>query len=112
MDVLTVEEAAAKLKVEATTVRRMLKTGRLRGRKLGKAWRIPESELRRVVEVEAPGVSPPSATPLPRAPVDQTQFVSLMTELDALAGAWTGATPPLHADAVERIYREREDAQL
>jgi hypothetical protein len=35
-----------------------------------------------------------------------------LDELDALAARWTAHTPPLVDDAVERAYREREDAQL
>jgi excisionase family DNA binding protein len=50
--IYTVDEAAATLKVDAQTVRRMLQQGRIKGRKLGKAWRIPESALRGAVTVE------------------------------------------------------------
>lgn len=42
---LTVDEAAAALKLHAQTVREHLKTGKLRGIKRGRAWRIPESAL-------------------------------------------------------------------
>ena len=50
-NIYTVDEAAATLKVDAQTVRRMLQQGRIKGRKLGKAWRIPESALQSVVAV-------------------------------------------------------------
>lgn len=50
--IYTVDEAAATLKLDAQTVRRMLQQGRLSGRKVGKAWRISESALRRVVAVQ------------------------------------------------------------
>ena len=44
-ELLTVEEAAARLKVDVETVRRWLRSGQLRGLKLGRMWRIPESAL-------------------------------------------------------------------
>ena len=42
----TVEEAAQILKVSEDTVRRWLRDGTLRGRKLGRVWRISEEEIR------------------------------------------------------------------
>lgn len=42
---LTVEEAAEVLRVHPETVRVMLREKRLKGRKLGKDWRIPRSEV-------------------------------------------------------------------
>jgi excisionase family DNA binding protein len=42
---LTVDEAAAALKLHAQTVREHLKAGKLRGIKRGSVWRIPESAL-------------------------------------------------------------------
>lgn len=44
---ITVEEAAARLRVKPATVRLWLRTGRLRGVKVGpRLWRIPERSLR------------------------------------------------------------------
>jgi excisionase family DNA binding protein len=43
---LTVDETADTLRVHADTVRRWLRSGRLRAVKFGKAYRIPESHLR------------------------------------------------------------------
>ncbi len=45
---LTVEEAAQILKLRVETVRRWLREGTLKGRKIGRVWRIPESELRQL----------------------------------------------------------------
>ena len=42
---LTVEELAHTLKVEVGTVRRWLRTGKLRGLKMDRVWRIPQTEL-------------------------------------------------------------------
>ena len=43
--ILTVEEAAEKLRVKPHTVREYLKRGMIPGRKLGRSWRIVEAEL-------------------------------------------------------------------
>ena len=43
--ILTVEEAAEKLRISAKTTRRMLKMGKLPGRKVGRAWRVVETDL-------------------------------------------------------------------
>ena len=45
MRILTAQEAADLLKVNLQVVRRYLKQGKLPGRKIGKHWRILESEL-------------------------------------------------------------------
>jgi acetyl-CoA synthetase len=45
---LTVEETARSLKLTVDTVRRWLRDGTIHGRKLGRVWRIPESELQRL----------------------------------------------------------------
>jgi excisionase family DNA binding protein len=44
-DVLSVEEAAALLKVPPATVRREARAGRLPGRHVGKQWRFARSAL-------------------------------------------------------------------
>ena len=41
----TVEEAADILKVHKDTLRRWLREGKLRARKVGKGWRVPRSEV-------------------------------------------------------------------
>jgi excisionase family DNA binding protein len=43
--ILTPEEVAARLKVKPRTVQAWLRSGRLAGLKLGKLWRIRESDL-------------------------------------------------------------------
>jgi excisionase family DNA binding protein len=50
--VLTVPEVAEQLRVTEETVRRWLRSGRIRGISLGSkraGWRIPESEVRRLL---------------------------------------------------------------
>lgn len=42
---LTVEQAAQRLQVAQSTIRRLLASGELRGIKRGKLWRVPENAL-------------------------------------------------------------------
>lgn len=46
----TVEEAAEHLGVSMVTVGRWLRSGNLRGVKVGRAWRVPESALDEVAQ--------------------------------------------------------------
>lgn len=53
---LTINEAAARLRLNRETVRRWLSTGKLRGHKLGPTrggWRIPESALQEYLDATA-----------------------------------------------------------
>jgi excisionase family DNA binding protein len=43
--ILTVQETAAYLKVDADTIRRWLRGGQLPGRKFGRSWRIRKSDV-------------------------------------------------------------------
>jgi len=52
-DLLTVPELAARLRVTPETIRRWLREGKLRGRRLGgprMGWRIAPSELARLMD--------------------------------------------------------------
>ncbi|MDW7729699.1 MAG: helix-turn-helix domain-containing protein [Bacillota bacterium] len=49
---LTVEEAAAILKVRENTVRDWLKSGKLKGFKVGRVWRLTEEAIAEFVESE------------------------------------------------------------
>lgn len=55
MEYYTPEEAANKLKLARRTVYRWLREGRIKGRKMGQLWRIPESELNRLLGGEQNG---------------------------------------------------------
>lgn len=48
----TPEEAAEILKVIPYTVRKWLRDGKIKGTKLGRMWRISESELKRLLSAE------------------------------------------------------------
>ncbi len=55
---LTVEQAAQRLQIHPTSVRRQLQRGRLRGVKRGNLWRVPESAL-------LENTPPPTSSPVP-----------------------------------------------
>lgn len=42
---LTVDEAAERLRIHSTTLRRLLRNGQFPGIRVGNLWRIPESAL-------------------------------------------------------------------
>lgn len=48
-DLFTIEETAEKLKAHPETVRDWLRTRQLTGVKLGRSWRVRESDLREFV---------------------------------------------------------------
>ncbi len=56
---LTVEEVAAILKVQPLTVRQMFREGRIRGFKIGKAWRTTMPILEEDITCMSRGVKPP-----------------------------------------------------
>ena len=45
--ILTVEQAAEKLQMSTRTTRDMLRLGKLPGRKIGRAWRVVDTDLER-----------------------------------------------------------------
>ncbi len=49
-ELLTVKEAAARLKVQPKTIREWLQPGKVRGAKAGKSWRIPVDALTELVK--------------------------------------------------------------
>ena len=49
-DYYTVKEAAAALNVNRQTIIRRIESGKIDGKKVGKTWRIPKSELSEIFE--------------------------------------------------------------
>ena len=47
--ILTVEQAAEKLQLTPKTTRKLLKEGKMPGRKVGRAWRVLETDIERWV---------------------------------------------------------------
>ena len=56
---LTMAEAIARLSTTRATFNRWLKSGRVRGVKVGRQWRFRASELQRLLEGETPTMSLP-----------------------------------------------------
>ncbi len=54
---LTVEQVAQTLQVHLDTVRHWLRTGQLKGSKIGRVWRVPESELHKLAAGSGVGES-------------------------------------------------------
>ena len=52
--ILTTHQAAEKLQVKPLTIRKYLRSGVIPGRKLGREWRILETDLERMVSAPAP----------------------------------------------------------
>jgi excisionase family DNA binding protein len=50
---LTIEEAASRVKVKPDTVRLWLRTGRLKGLKAGRLWRVKTTDLEAFLEQSA-----------------------------------------------------------
>ena len=58
---LTVEDAAQRLAVTPYTLREWLKAGHVRGAKIGRQWRVPESALIELAQGNnAPGTAMPT----------------------------------------------------
>jgi excisionase family DNA binding protein len=51
-EVLTIKEAAVRLKLKADTVRNWVKAGKLKGVKLGRVWRVDAEDLERMLRGE------------------------------------------------------------
>jgi excisionase family DNA binding protein len=49
MDVLTTNQAAAKLQVHRETLLRWIRKGKVRAVKLSRTWRVPASEVERLL---------------------------------------------------------------
>jgi len=52
-DLLTVEQAAAKLQIAPKTLKDWLRAGRIKGVRLGKLWRLKESDLEAFINKSA-----------------------------------------------------------
>jgi excisionase family DNA binding protein len=54
---LSIEQVAMQVQVHTNTIRRMIRAGSIKGVRIGRAWRIPRSEVLRIC-----GSSVPAAT--------------------------------------------------
>ncbi len=63
LEVLTLEEVAELLRVHTQTAKKLLETGELRGRKVGRQWRVTRAEVERYLAGEdrfSPTVTAPA----------------------------------------------------
>lgn len=70
---MTVDEVAARLRVDPETVRRMLRTGRLEGVRLGgrkAGWRISSAAVTHLLRGKPRRTPTPAAAPVPPSPLD------------------------------------------
>lgn len=83
---LSVEQTARRLQLHPFTIRRQLQSGRLRGVKRGRVWRVPESAL---FESSPTAVAPLSAKPSTpaRAPQGFGKFAHLSLSSEAVTRA-------------------------
>ena len=57
-ELLTVDEAAKRLKIHNVTLRKMLREGKVRGMKFGaREWRVPASSLKAFVDAKMASVT-------------------------------------------------------
>lgn len=62
-DLLTANDVQERLKIDRTTVYRMLKDGRLTGAKIGRQWRFPAHAIDALLRGEASGATPDGTPP-------------------------------------------------
>lgn len=74
--ILTVNDVAEILQVKAITVREMFREKRLRGFKVGKAWRTTEILLREDIAALARGESPETLPAPGDGPIDRSQVAA------------------------------------
>jgi len=82
LNLLTAQEVAALLRVDEATVRRWLRDGELFGLKMGRAWRVSESELQAFLQGRSREEKQPP-----------TWFVARPEALKALTGIGSSAEP-------------------
>lgn len=62
--ILTAEQAAEKLQVTPKTIRKLLKEGKMPGRKIGREWRLLETDIERWVSGERQTIAPSERKPI------------------------------------------------
>lgn len=50
LDVYTLEELSEKIKIPVETLRKYLRTGKLKGAKIGKHWRVTDEQLKEFLD--------------------------------------------------------------
>ncbi len=103
---LTVPEVAERLRVHPITVRRHIKTGRLRAVRIGRAVRVREADLQEYMRPEiAPGIKLPYRWPPTPEEIERRR--KLMEETFARRDA----RPPLGITTAELVRQARRDLE-
>lgn len=114
---LTVDEAAQRLKMNPATLRRQLRAGQIRSVRTGKLWRIPESALEprnAAISISLPTPDELAALLAPPTPAEIARRLAAFEALISQAPDREADAPALdlsgnRADVYG--YTEREDAQ-
>lgn len=81
----TAEEIAEELHVTRRTVYEWLRSGRLRGARAGRGWRIRPEDVETFLQADGPGGATPNGTSPPVAKVDEPERVLSLQEILALS---------------------------
>ena len=106
---MTVPETARLLRVNADTVRRWLRTGRLRGVKIGHVYRVPESALTDLTEPDKGSAAQPRPAELVREENARhmERTLALLAELEPAMRAGTLRQIDV-AEEIEVMREERD----
>lgn len=98
--ILTVEQAAEKLQLTPKTTRKLLKEGKMPGRKVGRAWRVVETDLEKWVGGEQP------VQPIPVS--ERKSALGLYKDLPGLSSEAFMAEKHAENEREEREFDERQ----
>jgi len=97
--ILTVEQAAEKLQLTPKTTRKLLRDGKMPGRKVGRAWRVLETEIERWV----------GGSELEGVPVEQRKSIfGLYKDVPGLSSEAFMAEKHAENEEQERKWDERQ----
>ena len=100
--ILTVEQAAEKLQLTPKTTRKLLKEGKMPGRKVGRAWRVLETDLER-------WISGKYRQPVP--PGERKSALGFLKDLPGLSSEAFMAEKHAENEEEERKWEERQRAR-
>jgi excisionase family DNA binding protein len=100
--ILTVEQAAEKLQLTPKTTRKLLKEGKMPGRKVGRAWRVLETDLER-------WISGKLQEPIPVS--ERRSALGFLADLPGLSSEAFMAEKHAENEEEERKYDERVRAR-
>jgi len=98
--ILTVEQAAEKLQLTPKTTRKLLKEGKMPGRKVGRAWRVVETDIERWVGGKQP------VQPIPVS--ERKSALGFLKDLPGLSSEAFMAEKHAENEEEERKFDERQ----